>query len=450
MRAEPTLGVAPRPLTGGAVIAATSRVGVAVAGAIATVVLARVLGAEGWASYFVAQSLFLLLLAGSTLGAEHGVVYYVSSERWGARAAYRAALRISVCMGILGAAAGVAARLLVPSAFPGLSVGLTAVVVLGLPFALAWLYVSFIALATDRYEVSMSVPVVQALLVLALAAPAAVIFGLRGAVVGSTLATIAVGVAAVGWGGRRLPASGRSEPGQVRRAISFGIKGYVANALQLLNYRLDVFVLSAVASATVVGAYSLAVALTSLLWLLPKALSDVLFPRVARLSAGDEDSTRDMVETKSLRHVSLVTIVSVIAFVPALELLVVPVFGAEFRPAINLGLILLPGAAAIGISAVLAATIVGRGKPEYSLYGALIVTPPTIVLYAVLIPWLGDVGAALASTLSYLGAFLLVSWFYRRATGRRVTSLLIPTRSELEDLRALPHSLLAWAGGLRR
>ena len=125
--------------------------------------------------------------------------------------------------------------------------------------------------------------------------------------------------------------------------------------------------LSAVASTAAVGSYALAVALTSLLWLLPRAVSDVLYPRVARLSRGGDEDQREMVETKSLRHVSLVTIVSTVFLAVAMLLLVVPVFGEEFRPAVSLGLILLPGAAAIAISSVLAATVVGRGKPAYSL-----------------------------------------------------------------------------------
>ena len=427
-----------------------SRVSVAITAAIATIVLARVLGDDGWAGYFVAQSFGLLLLAATTLGIEHGIAYYVSSGTWRASAAFHAALAVALCMGAVGACAGLAARLLFPSAFAGLSVGQTAVVVFALPFALVLQYVFYLALATDRYEIAMSLPMGQAVLVLVFAVAGAIAFGLGGAVVGLTMATVLAGVAAIGWGRRRLPSRGPVVHGQLRRAISFGSKAYAANMLQLVNYRLDLFVLATVASTAAVGSYSLAVALTSLLWLLPRALSDVLYPRVARLSRGGDEDAREMVETKSLRHVSLLTIVGVIVFVPALEFLVVPVFGEEFRPAVNLGLILLPGTAAVAISSVLAATVVGRGKPAYSLYVALVITPLTIVLYATVIPLLEADGAAIASTASYLAAFFVWCAFYRRMTGRRVSRLLVPTRSELQDLRALPHSLLAWAGGLRR
>jgi len=133
----------------------------------------------------------------------------------------------------------------------------------------------------------------------------------------------------------------------------------------------------------------------------------------------------------------------------ALEVLVVPIYGEAFSGAVDLGLILLPGVALLGIAGVLAATIVGHGKPAYPLYVAIVTTPLTIVLYATLIPALDANGAALASTISYTMSFLLLCWFYRRTTRRRVLPLLVPTRSELDDLRSLPTAFWSWIQRLR-
>jgi O-antigen/teichoic acid export membrane protein len=442
--------IPPRALSSGAAMAAVSRVATTAAGAAATIVLARVLGPSGWAGYFVAQSLLVVLTAASTLGIEHGIAYFVSPGTWPPRSAYLSALRIALAGGAAGAAIGIGLRLLAPSAFAGLPLWLTTVVAAALPFALVSFYMSYLALALDRYGAYTLLPALQAALVLALSASGAVIFGLRGAVVGLATATVAVAAASVAWAERRIPRARGTGEVHIRQVISFGVKGYAANALQLLNYRLDLFILSAVASASTVGRYSLAVSLTSLLWLLPRALSDVLFPRVARLSAHGEANTLELVEAKSLRHVSLIALVSAVSLALALEVLVVPVFGANFRGSIGLGLILLPGAMAIAISSVLSATIVGRGRPAYSLYTTLVTTPLTITLYTTLIPLSGATGAAIASTISYLCGLLLTCWFYRRATGRRVLPLLVPTRSEFVDLLALPRGLVTWADARRR
>jgi O-antigen/teichoic acid export membrane protein len=116
---------------------------------------------------------------------------------------------------------------------------------------------------------------------------------------------------------------------------------------------------------------------------------------------------------------------------------IVPVFGRGFRPTVDLGLLLLPGAAAVGLASVVSAAVVGRGKPSYSLYNSLVMTPVTVAMYATLIPWLGATGAALGSTLSYLGSFVIVCAFYRHMVGRSVLRTFVPTVSEVADLCGL-------------
>lgn len=132
-------------------------------------------------------------------------------------------------------------------------------------------------------------------------------------------------------------------------------------------------------------------------------------------------------EAKSLRHAVLVIACGTVVVAGALLFLVVPVFTEEFRPAIELGLILLPGVALLGVGQILSETIVGRGKPIYSVYSALIVTPLTVALYLVLVPSLGAEGAALVKSASFTLSFALGVFFYRRVTGSVALSLFVPT-----------------------
>jgi O-antigen/teichoic acid export membrane protein len=444
-----------RPLTGGAVMSAASRITVAVTGAAATILVARLLGPEGAGGYAIAQTLILVLTVATTLGVEHGIAYYVSSGRWAAAPAYRSAQRVAIVSGLAGMALAFGVRLLVPSAFGDLSVGTTAIAIAALPFSLSWLYATYLALATDRYEAYALPPALQSATALIFVAVLAALFDVAGAVAGFALAHVVTALAVAATTGRRLTATDAAratsdDPHPLRRAIAFGLKGYLANALQFLNYRVDVFILAALAGTAAVGQYSVAVAVTGVMWLLPQALSEVLFPRVAALRArADGDAERAFVETKSLRHTVVVVIVSTVVLAGAIVLLIVPVYGAAFQPAIELGLILLPGAALIGIAGTLSATIVGHGRPGYSLAIALVTTPITIALYALLIPKFDATGAAVGSSLSYTLSFLLAAAFYRRVTGAAVLPRLIPTRSELADYRALAPAIAAWARGVR-
>ncbi len=452
-----------RPLTGGAVMSAAGRVTTAVTGAATTIFVARLLGPAGAGAYAIAQSLILVGMVATSLGVDHGIAYYVSSGRWAPRAAYRSAQRVAFATGLAGGAVLLLARVLFPAPFDGLSVATTAVTCAALPFGLSWFYGTAIAVATDRYEAFALPPPLQSSLAMVLVGVLAALEGLPGAVAGFVLAHVLTAGIAQAMMRRGLSAvplphgdahdGGAEHPHPLRRAVRFGIKGYAANALQMVNYRADLFVLAAFASAADVGHYAVAVAVTTVLWLLPGAVNDVLFPRIAALSAragtaaGEE--TRAFVEAKSLRHVVVIVCVSMVVLAAALVLLVVPVYGPDFRPAIGLGLILLPGVAAIGLSGTLSATIVGRGHPGYTLVITLVTTPLTLALYFLLIPSLDATGAALASTISYVATFVLAAVFYGRATGASVLPRLVPTRSELADYRALAPAIVAWGRGLR-
>lgn len=442
---------APRPLTGGAVMSAVARTAAGLSGALTAILVARLMGPAGAGGFAVAVGLVAILSALMTLGVEHGITYYVSSDRWPAHDALVACRRVAVTAGILAAVAGLGARLLVPSAFAGLSVASTAVVVVGMPFALWWFYIAYVALALDRYEAFVLPLTLQSISLLVLIVPLALAFDLAGAVIALTASQVVAAAAATVWARRVRPDGRRREPRQLRRAMAFGVKGYAANAIALLSLRLDVFILSAVASAAAVGHLSIAFAATTVLWLLPQALSDVVFPRVAALSAARGEAsiaTRTMVETKSLRHATLVLGVGAAVLAGALVLLVVPVFGPEFRPAIELGLILVPGVALYGLGQILSAIIVGRGRPIYSLYNALIVTPLTIVLYILVIPSMEAQGAALVKSGSLALSFVLALAFYRHVAGGCEKRLLVPTRDELRDLRALVPAVRQWAAGV--
>lgn len=433
-------------------MSAASRAVVAVTGAITTILVARLLGPAGAGAFAVALTLVVMLTTFATLGVEHGVAYYVSSGRWSPRGALGTVTRLALVTGSAAGLVGLAAQLAVPSAFAGLSTASTALVVAAMPFALAWFYRSYIALAVDRYEGYVVPPAVQSVVAMALVLGCGLAFGLTGALVALTVSHLAAALATLRTA-RGLPAGGGDgRARQLSRAVRFGIKGYAGNALQLLNVRLDVFILSAAVGAAAVGQLSVAVAVTGVMWLLPSALSEVIFPRVATLSASsDTEGHRAMVETKGVRHAVLLIGAAAIIVAAALLFLVTPVFGERFEPAIELGLILLPGVALFGIGQVLSAVIVGRGWPQYTLYTAMVVTPLTVAGYVLVVPALGATGAALVKSASFTLSFVLTIPFYRLATGDVSVGLFVPSRDEIRDWAGLPPQVRAWArGALRR
>ena len=204
----------------------------------------------------------------------------------------------------------------------------------------------------------------------------------------------------------------------------------------MLNLRADLFILNAVASSAAVGHYAVAVSVMMLGLLLPTALATVLLPRAAAFAAYATPREQRALSTRAVRHAVLVLPFTAIALSVALFLVPV-VFGASFSPAIGLGFVLLPGTLAYGIGMVMSSNIVGRGHPAYVLYAAALVTPPTFVLYLLLVPALHAPGAALASTVSYVAMTVVLFVFFRRATGIKSLRQLVPGKTEVADYRNL-------------
>jgi O-antigen/teichoic acid export membrane protein len=438
------MSTAPRPVRTGAVLMGVAQIVTAAGGFLTTVAIARLLGADGVAAYTVAISIVQIGSILGSLGLENGIAWAVAGGRWAPRAALRQTQALAALLGLVTIALALGFRVVFPDAFGGLSVALVAVAALGLPCWISWQYARWLAVALDRYESFVVPPALSTLLALATCGVGAAVDGIDGMVIGLSAAYAVTAVVALVDAVRSMRRPGVDEPvthglGRLREATGFGLRANATNALQTLNLRIDLFVLSAVTSAAALGHYSVAVSVTSVLFLAPQTLAQVVFPRVAALSAaeGDAEATRANVEAKSLRHVSLLTLITVPIVAVAAAVLVPLLYGSDFDAAVVLTLILLPGCALFGIASVLSATINGRGRPGLSLWAAAWSTPVALALYATLIPAFDAVGAACASTGAYTANFLLTTIAYKRATGDRVAPLLVPTRDELADLRAL-------------
>jgi O-antigen/teichoic acid export membrane protein len=405
-----------------------------------TIVVARLLGPDGVGAYTVAMSLLLVLGTIGSLGVDQGIAWLVAGGRWSPRAALRDSQMLAVLLGAACVALTVLARLLVPGAFAGMSVAVTTLAALGLPFLISWQYSRQLAVAQDRYEAFVVPPALVTVLGVVLCAAGAVAFDTAGMIGGLTLSYVLTAAWALVDGVRaRPPTAGPSGRRPLRIAIRFGVRANAATALQLLNFRIDLFILSAVVGAAELGRYATAVSVTSVMFLAPQTLGQTVFPRVAALSAGDADQQRmrGVVEAKSVRHVSLITLVSLPVMALGMWALIPAIYGDAFQGAIELGLILLPGCALYGLAVVLTATINGRGYPGLTLRAAAFTVPVALVAYGVLIGLYGATGAAAASSLSYALNFALTAWYYRRATGESVWPILVPTRAEVGDLLGL-------------
>lgn len=312
----------------------------------------------------------------------------------------------------LGMARSGGAIIAVSTVFYGIAVGLPpAVVALGATVALIRPTLAVLqAIATGQDRVARlgrvltvgAVTQLVSVLVLSLDGPTVSDFitgSLLGMVVGCALL-----VRLVGW---PEPAPGARLDGARRRRIwKFGGKVVLGDALQVANYRLDVFILAAFVPVADVGVYAVAVTIVEMLWQLPYALSRSLLPRI---SGGEMNRVR--VVRLSLAMAAVLILLSVAGLV-LVSWFAVPVLGPEYARVPGLLALLLPGVLFIGVAKPLAAWTLSQGYPERNLAASAIGFLVVVAGDLLLIPHYGVSGAAVASTLAYIVAACTVALMF--------------------------------------
>ena len=69
----------------------------------------------------------------------------------------------------------------------------------------------------------------------------------------------------------------------LRETIHYGVKGHLGNIFQFLNYRIDMFLVAYFLDVTALGYYVIAVSMAERLWIIPKSMATILFPRISAI-----------------------------------------------------------------------------------------------------------------------------------------------------------------------
>lgn len=425
----------------GASFATISQFLTATSGGIVSIFAARTLGEQSFGVYTVLVAVSFITMVTATLGIETGLSYYLARRDWHPGNALR---QVQLAAAVIGFSVVGLLLLLFPilhsSLFRNINFATLVFALIGLPFALSWTFSSFLALGIGRPHLYAAAPATQMALNLMLICILSIPLGLNGAVAALTGAHALTAVGFFVWLARRnLEQSTEwlvQAPHSLGKAVRFGIRANLTTALQLLNERGDLLILNAFVARSTLSSYAVAVAVTSVGFLIPRALAAVLVPRLAELQSSAKQKQSTSVVERSLRHIVVLMITTCLVLVGGLFL--VPfVYGNTYTNALGLGLILVPGVALFGVASVLGATIVGHGKPHFPLFTALIVTPPTIAAYLLLVPHFGAIGAAITSTLSYSCTAVLTWRFFQHVIPGYKLGMLLPTRLELSDYAGL-------------
>lgn len=426
--------------------------GQAASGALALLIevaYARLLGpaARGGISLCMMSIAFGNLIGG--LGGEGTIVYWASRSR-NAQSSWLAAVAVWGFLGCL------AATILWDLAFwhfrlgvlRGLSDASARAVMVSISAAILFSYAMALASGTEQFRLRSVCASLRQLVSIASFLIFLVFLGrsvesalwgnFAGLLTGSLLALVLLA-------GRIRPFWGLADAGrELKPTLVYGVRGQIGNVATFFNYRLDVFIVNYFLDPAQLGFYALGVAISEALWQIPSAVASALFPRTARTV--EEGATQ--FTCFLLRQVLVTTALGGTAIALLSPVTIPLVFGARFGPSIAVIWWILPGTVALSLAKVACADLAGRGKNGYSSVAAFVCFAVTAVLDWFLIPRMGILGAALASSVSYSLDALLVLWALRYELRVSWKMLLVPTKSDLHAyklalvrLRAFYHSV---------
>ncbi len=397
-------------------------------GFIVVIVLARALGPEGRGLTALYQAGVNVGFAFFGFGIGAAIIYHVARRDLTSRQALEAGLSVTlVATALTAAALGVIALLAgdrLDSAGVPFWLALVAV-----PAVIQFRVVEGALRAQGRFGASNSLELLLPLTTLVglLAIEATAGLDVARAIAAWSLSIVAPVLLGYVLVGRASWPRGLGTLASLIPALRFGLQSQAGNLVQLLNYRLDSYLVLLFVSTSGVGLYAVGVSLSEGMWFIANSVAVVL---LTDLTAGDAAHAARLTPIVC-RNTLAVTAAAALGGAIVAPLVIPAVFGAAFDGALAPFLWLLPGTVGLAGGKVLAAYVFSRGRPAINAWIAVATLAVNVGADLALIPAFEVSGAAIGSSLAYGVSLGLTAIAYRRLSGGRISEALLPRAADL-------------------
>ena len=196
----------------------------------------------------------------------------------------------------------------------------------------------------------------------------------------------------------------------VKQFVLFSSLAYVGNIAQFFNYKLDFWVVDEYCGRAQLGVYSLAAQLSQLLWMLPSAISTVLYAYAS--SCTEKEAVIYTIRLKQIAFYG--TLLLGICGLSLAYYFIPVLYGKDFSYAFYLMQLFIIGVVPFSIPTVVSSLFAARGNFKISFYISLGVFFISTAMYFTLIPRYGILGGAIASSIAYLIASIVCEILFCR------------------------------------
>ena len=194
---------------------------------------------------------------------------------------------------------------------------------------------------------------------------------------------------------------------------SFGSRMLGANFIAEIYYSIDILMIGYFLTSTEVGYYAVAISLSRFFWLVPSSMATVAYPAISEYWAKDNHQAINKLIDRSTKYSACILAFAGMLVIFFAKDIVTFLFTPDFLPAVLPLTILIIGTVILGIIQSMGRVFPGVGKPGLTLKISAIRTVVAILLNMILIPIYGIIGAAVATTASYVLHTVIITYFLR-------------------------------------
>jgi O-antigen/teichoic acid export membrane protein len=419
-------------------------------GIIVSIVLTRSLGPEQRGVYVLLVTTNVLLSNLAHLGMSTAFSTMLARGRYRLGEVNVVALVVTLAMGaVCLVGVGMVFPLIAGSVFRDVPFGFLLVALALIPTTIYQIYWAGMMIGTERVfllnKVNLGVNIANALLMILTVG--VLRLGIQGFLIAWVTSAVG-GFAVTLWVATRLdkplwPPNRET----ATNLLGFGLRSYGAQVAHQLFLRFDIYTVNVMIGSAGVGFYSLSTSLAEKLWLPLNAIHASSMGKIAQLPRGEAA----LLTAKVTRTAVLLMLSVAVPFGLVSPWLIPLLYGVEFGASVLPLILLLGGTLGFAVMMVVDSYILGQmERPGLLSMLAWVQLGISIPLYIGLIAWQGIVGAAVASTLTYLIAMATTLYVFQHDSGLPVSQVLVPRRSDFADYARVIAPMLSKIPGLNR
>ena len=203
-----------------------------------------------------------------------------------------------------------------------------------------------------------------------------------------------------------------------KKMLRFGVQVLAAGSINEINNQLDIILIGFFLISTDVGHYAVAVGLSRFFWLIPLSVQRITYPATSSYWSENNHSALSNMLNKSMKYCTIILVLIGLGVGFFAKDIITTLFKEDFIYAVLPLQILLVGTVIRGsIAQPIGGSLSGIGRPGLTLKIVAIIATINATLDIILIPQIGIVGAAIATTISlsagaFIGLFLVVKFVH--------------------------------------